>query len=89
MREDGGEVGEGREHNEGAHESGECGRAANVDAAQDRAHDAAERNRIERVAFLVVHAAKKRGEWGRVVSSQSPKHPAGRQVASDDGDKGG
>ncbi len=68
MREDCGEVGERGQHDERADEGVECCLASDVDAAEERADDSTENDRVEWIALLAIDAAEESTEWGRVVS---------------------
>ena len=87
MREDGGEVGEAGEDDEGVDEGVEGGLGAEVDAGEDGGDEGAEEDGVEGVAVLGAHAAEGARERRRVVACQGPEDPAGGQVAAEDGDQ--
>lgn len=84
MRQDGGEVGERGQHDEGPDEGVECGLASHVDAAEERGYDCTQDDGVEWIPLLLVNSCEEATEWRGIVASESPEHAAGGQVASKD-----
>ena len=89
VRQDGGEVGERGEDDEGADERAEGRGVADVDASQERADDGAGDDGVEGVLVAGVDAAKDAAAGDGVVARHGPEDAAGGEHAADDGDEGG
>lgn len=87
MRENGKEVGERGEDNEGADEGGEGGRGAKVYAAHNGAEGGAEDNSAEGVVLLLTDTGKEAGKRRSVVAGESPEDAGGGDIATDTGDE--
>lgn len=76
MREDGHEVRQRGQLHVAADESVERRVGADVHAAHQRADDAAEHGRVERILELRADSGEDGAKGGGVVASQGPEHPA-------------
>lgn len=83
MRQDGREVGYGREDDEGAYEGVERRRGSNVDARQQGRDATTDERRIERVLPFCADLADEVGERRGSVARERPQHAPGRDVGSD------
>lgn len=88
MRQNGGEVGEGGQHDEGPDEGVECSLTSNVDATEEGRYDCTQDDRVEWILVLLVYRCEKATKWGGIVASESPEYATGGQVAPKDCDGG-
>ena len=79
MRQDGGEVGERGQHDEGPDKGVKCGLASYVNAAEEWGYGCTQDDRVEWIPLLLVYSCKKVTEWRGLVASESPEYTAGGQ----------
>lgn len=82
MWQDGGEVGERGQHDEGADKGVECCLASHVDAAEERGYGCTHDDCVEWIPLLLVYCCEKVTEWRSVVAGESPEYAAGGQEDS-------
>lgn len=77
MWEDGGKVGERREHDEGTNEGRKGSLAAHVNAPEERGNNTAEHYGVEWVAVSGAHAGEEGREGCGIVAGKGPEDTAG------------